>query len=968
MKALITYFASNKLIVNVFILTVFIGGIFTLSSLRRETYPNVDMKQITINTPYPGAAPSDVELNVSKKIEDELARVNGLEKYISVSAENMSMIRVWIDMNEKKPDEVKRDVRNAVDRAEAEFPAEAEKSVITEIKTEIMPILHYLIASDSLSEKELREIADNMEDELKDVAGVSSVTKQAYRDAEFQVFADMEKMRFRDVSLEQIKKAIQGYNIRAGGGSLQSLTNQKNIVTMSQFKNIKEVEDVIIRSNFEGQRVRIRDIADASTGFAKREIYARGNQKNGILLIVNKKENADIIRTADDVKNKVATFYQKINEKYGNKADMEDIRSKSLSVLSIIEPQLQSTPKNKKLLSLFAEIKNFVTEQYQIQQCLSFANKQKILDLSFLFEQEIIHCKMEESKKQTLLDTIRNARKEFADQVNILKVMDITINTRTMLDITINNALIGFILVFLVLFAALDHKTAFWTAFGIPMALLMTFFGMKILGFSINVMSLFGIITVLGIVVDDGIVVSENIHQKFEQGMSGIRAAVEGAYEMIVPIIGSILTTILAFLPIAMMGGIMGQFIYQLPIMVILALLASLLEVYMGLPCHLAHGKEVKEKKEGKFIKAMIKLYQNILSKGLKYRYLIVALFIFLLLFSFRVLKSMDFILFSNKETEKIYITLEGKLGVNLEEMLSRVKEVEKIIAANVPYEDEMQAIVSTVGNKTVRNEVSPNQENYGKIDILLVPFAQRERSALDIVKFLQPKLNTPQIRNLFDKLVIKPEEAGPPVGAPVDVKFVSNNDQLRKEFAGKLKIFLQTQPGVFSIEDDNENVKEEIQLSFDYDKMYQLGVTPQVVASTVRMGFYGQAVTSISQVKEDVDVTIQLQDRYRYNIELLKQLLIPTSYNGQQIKLGQITYFPVVKTQSKIMRYNGKRTTNVTAQVDTDQTNATKVTKAILTEFAPQITQYPELRMLIGGEAEKSQESLMDAARAFIL
>ncbi len=922
MRGLINYFASNKLIVNVFILIVFVGGFFVASNLKRETYPNVDLKQVNINTIYPGAAPLDVELNVTKKIEDELATVNGLEKYISVSSENMSMIRVWIDMNEKDVAYIKDEIRNAVDRAEVDFPSQAEKPSVVEIKTDIMPVLHYLITSDSLSEKELREIADNMENELEEVKGVSSVKKSAYRDIEYKVLADMNQMKVKDVSLEEIKNAIKGYNIRSGGGSLQSLTNQKNIVTMSQFKNVDEIKNVIIRSNFEGQKVRITDIADVEEGLSKREIYARGNSKNGILLIINKKENADIIRTSDLVKEKVKEFYAKINHKYSPKIDPNIIVQKSKTLISQIKTKIENFKNKDELNKKLDEINKYIDENFKNNQ-ISIKIKQRTLELSDRFIESIIKSDKNKTEKNNLINFIKKNRKDITDQVHILKVMDMTTKTRSMLAITANNAIIGFILVFLVLFIALNHKAALWTAFGIPMALLMTFFGMKLLGFSINVISLFGIITVLGIIVDDGIVVSENIHQKYEQGMSGVKAAVLGAYEMLIPIIGAIATTILAFLPLAMMGGILGEFLYQLPIMVILSLIASLLEVYIALPCHLAHGTETKEKSEGRIIKIVKKGYRIILKKALKLRYLVIVSFILLLIFSFKVLKTMKFELFSNKETDKIYITMEGHQGVSLDEMLERVKKVEKVVTATIPYDIEMEAIVSTVGSKTIRSEVSPNQENYAKIEILLVPFAQRDRIAQEMVTQLSSQFkNKTEIKDLFKTFNIKEEQAGPPVGAPIDVQFISNNEELRKNLSTKLKEILKNTKGVYSIEDDSENLKSEIQLKFNYDEMYRYGVTPAVVASTVRMAFNGEDVTSVSKIKEDIDIVVQLKEKYRYNIPLLKKLLIPTKFQGKQIELGKIADFPDVKTQSKVMRYNGKRTTNITAEIYKDKTS----------------------------------------------
>jgi len=971
MNKIISYFAGNRLVVNVFILVVFAGGLFFSSSLRREMFPNVDIKMLTITTVYPGAAPQDVELNVSKKIEDELGKVDGLEKFISTSSENMSLIQVWIDLDEKDPESVKQEIRNAVDRAETEFPSEAKKPVITENKTEMTPILHFLITSSSLSEKELREAALQMEDVIKESEGVSGVTKNAYRDAEIKILADIEKMKDMNISLDQINKSVKSYNIRSGGGSLQSLTDQKSIVTMTQFKNLDEVREVILRSNFSGQRVKIKDIGEVKDDYAEREIYARGNQQNGILLLVTKKENADIIRTADDVKKRVEEFAKKLQNRYALNKTPQEMYSQLTSRIAFFRTVLKKEANAEHVLEKLGEFENEVKKGFSGNSTPIFSQSQRMMEKGGQFRFSLAISSIRDEVKKEIFNKMEEYKKEYFEKISVLKVMDLTIPTRSMLNIVFNNAIFGFILVFLTLLVALSFRAAFWTAFGIPTALMMTFFLMKLAGFSINTVSLFGIITVLGILVDDGIVVAENIHKYHLRGITGVKGAVLATQEVFVPILGAVLTTVLAFLPLAFMGGIMGEFLYQLPMMVIFALLASLIEVFIALPCHLSHSgkKKVKEKKEGKISKALISGYKKLLFKSLRYRYLILFFFILLLLGSFKILKSMDFVLFSNKEADEIYLLLEGEQGLSLDEMLERSKKMESAVIQEIPYDKEMDALVTTVGNGAGFNQIEPNQKNKSKIQIKLVPYSDRKRTAAEIVESLKVRISkNSELTQLFKKIVLKEKKPGPPVGSPIEVKIISHDDGLRKEFAAKLKDFLQKQPGVFSIEDDSENTKKEIQLQFNYEDMYRLGVNPLVVASTVRMGFNGETVTSISRSKEDIDVVIQLQEKYRYNIGLLKKLLIPTSYQGKQIRLEQIASFPVAETQSSVIRYNGKRAITITGEIDLEKNNAAKIMALIQKDFLPLAKEYPQVQIQIGGEGEKSAESVQDTAKAFLL
>jgi multidrug efflux pump subunit AcrB len=856
-------------VVKVFIVLFFVCGLLASSQLKRETLPEIDFSQVVIRTLYPGAAPHDVELNVSKNIEDELREVDGLDKFISVSADNVSVINIWVDIDEENPEQVKADIRKAVDRAQGAFPEKAEEPDITEIKTGNIPVIRYLISSETLPESELRLIARNLETELEDLESVARVNKIGYREPEIKVMGDLAQMKFRNISLREMADAIRNFNIRSGGGSIESVLTEKSIITLTEFTNLKEVENVIIRSTFEDIRIQIKDVARVVQDFEERNLYARGNRKNGIILEVLKKERYDIIQTVDTIKEKVKGYCRAISSCYKGKAE-------------------------------------------------------------------------------------------------IFSIFDITTNTRKLLAITRNNALIGFVLVLIALFVFLEFRVAFWTAFGIPMALMIVFIVMSFLDFSINNISLFGLITVLGILVDDGIVAGENIFRKKELGLRGKEAAIEGAFEVFHPLLATVLTTILAFLPLAFMGGIMGKFLYQLPIVIIIALTASLIEVFMGLPAHLAKASVEKERmgSSKKWFHALLAGYRWILKRTLKVRYLVIILFVTLLFLSVLMARRMDFILFSNKETDLISITLEAPEGINLEEMLRRTRKAEQAIIQSVPYEKELDSLVSVVGSTSFSSlDRTTESSNTANIQVFLVPYADRERTAAGIIPELREKL---QSMPDFKKVLLEERRPGPPVGAPVEAMVISNDDKIRRDFTEEIKTFLKKQPGLFSLEDDSENIKNDIRIQFDFIKMYRLGVNPATVAATVRMAFKGEKVSSILKADEDVNIVVQLKPKYKRDIRFLKQLLIPTKY-GKQIYLDQIASFPERETQMTIKRFNGRRATTLTAQLDFSKNTPTRVMNALENEFAPKAGNIPQLKLKLGGEGEETQKSIRETGFTFI-
>ncbi len=952
MRKLIEYFVRNKLIVNIFIVIVFGFGLISLSGLERETLPEVDFDILTIKTIYPGAAPRDVELNVSKKVEDELNEVDGLEKFISISNDNISTVVVWVDINEEDPDEIKDEIKKAVDRAEAEFPDDVEKPVVTEIKTDNIPIIRFQVSSDAVSEKELRLIARNLEDELEDLEGVSKVSKIAYRDLEIKVLGDLMKMKTNDISLKNISDAIKTHNIRSGGGTLESLLSEKSIVTLTEFTNLKEIEDVVIRSNFENMSVKVKDVAKVKEGFADRDIYARGNKINGIVLYVFKKDQYDIIKTVDSVRKHVEKFKNKLRKKYHK------------------IPQV--------MLS-------------QIQLCEKFCYTKSIADRSRL-KSEI----------------------EFGDKVKVFGFNDITKSTRRLLSITRNNSLIGLLMVVLTLLIFLEIRVALWTAFGIPIAMMMVFIFMSIVGFSINNISLFGLITVLGILVDDGIVAAENIHRHKELGFKGKLAAITGAHQVFYPILGTVLTTILAFLPLAFMSGIMGKFVFQLPIVVIIALLASLIEVFVALPSHLSKDLKIKGKHKKaetrRWFQYILKAYRFVLKKALKVRYLVVILFILMMVAAIFIGKTMKFQLFSNKETERINLILEAPSGTSLDEMQRRTQKVEDLITKKIPQGVELDSIFTIIGSSQVRTTGPGGPGNHlANIQVYLTPFANRKRSAAKIVSQLRKEI---RILNMamskknkltyFKKTTILERRPGPPVGDPIELKVISNDEVLRKRFTGEILNFLKNNgkeknqlldrwkkdpvnlvntaiivtqavqrfndlgDGIFGLQVDSEDQKDEIRVEFINKEMYKLGVNPLLVAQTVRTAYKGEEVSSIVKSDEDIEIVVQVDKKYKRNIKFLKELLIPTKY-GKQIKLSKIARFPIKKSQASVRRYNGRRADTITGQIDFRVNTPTKVMGMVMKKFAPMVAKHPAIRLKMGGEAQSSADSISDATTALI-
>jgi multidrug efflux pump subunit AcrB len=529
MRAFIRYFAERSTLANVITLMIMFFGLSALMVIQRDNFPSVDFDEMVITTRYPGASPEDVELNVTNKIEEELKQVDGLDTVSSFSMEDISVIKLKLDADSSDKDKVKSDVRDAVSHV-SDLPVEVdEKPLVDEITTATgIPIIEVGLTG-KVEYKILREWARRIEKALQDVTGVASLRKYGYLDREIKIKVAQDAVERFQVPTQDIVAAISNRNIRSTGGSFESYTNEKKIVTLAQFQDPLNVNDVIIRANSGGTFLRVHDLAVLQDDFEPAKVLSRMNGKSAISFLVYKKESADIIRTIDAVKSLVERYQARMPE--GVSIDLSN-------------------------------------------------------------------------------DTSRLVRNR--------------------LGVVSKNGLLGLLLVLVVLATFLNLRSAIWVAMGIPVSLLGTLFLLPMFGAYLDSISLAAMILVIGIIVDDGIVIAENIWQHMEEGLAPLDAAVEGTAAVFQPVLATILTTALAFAPMFFMSGTMGSFIYVIPLVVMLALAISFIEISLALPAHLITGAKalpgsVQEENSQGFFRQMQEPFGRLLYRLIRMRYAVIA-------------------------------------------------------------------------------------------------------------------------------------------------------------------------------------------------------------------------------------------------------------------------------------------------------------------------------------------------------
>ncbi|WP_428087321.1 efflux RND transporter permease subunit [Candidatus Thioglobus sp.] len=563
-------------------------------------------------------------------------------------------------------------------------------------------------------------------------------------------------------------------------------------------------------------------------------------------------------------------------------------------------------------------------------------------------------------KKQAQADVINtvdlvkkymsSAVKKHDNQIDIFYSSDQSKYVRNRLKIVTNNGLIGLLLVLVVLGAFLSFKTAFWVAVSLPVSLLGTVALLGATGETINLVSLAAMILVLGIVVDDSIIVAESIHHYKQTGVDKFSATVHGFKRVIMPVITTILTTILAFSSMFLMGGTMGKFIYVIPMVVMFALLLSFLEVSLALPAHLASANE--KQKQHNWFEYFENKFELLLTKVLKLRYWIVIIFSLVLAFSlYFAFTQMKFSLFPAVGVDTISARMTMPIGSSLSNTEAKAKEVEALI--NNAVGDELISVTTDVGKYFTHK---------AKFTIELTPAAHRDIDSKAIIKTL--KAQASQIKNI-EKLKFSVHRPGPPQGEDIEINLISQMSIENKRGADRLEQILLTLPGVENINRDDDAGKDRIEVKLDFEKMARLNVDFLTVNRYLRAAFTGIDVTNIREGQNDVNFRIYLGD-LQQSESFIKTLKV-VNRAGRVVPLANFSSIRQIVGEPDFNHYNGLRSILLSASIDDEKTSTSEVMKQALMQLNLD-EDFASVRAISEGGAKETAKSMDSFKQAFVM
>lgn len=548
---------------------------------------------------------------------------------------------------------------------------------------------------------------------------------------------------------------------------------------------------------------------------------------------------------------------------------------------------------------------------------------------------------------------------------------------RARINLLVKNGTIGLCLVFILLWLFLDMHLSFWAGMGIPVSIAGAMAIIWVAGGTINMISLFGLIMVLGIVVDDAIVVGESIFVHRRRGEQPLEAAVEGLSEVGMPVIAAVITTIVAFFPLAFVGGVMGKFISVLPVVVISALAVSLVECLILLPAHLSHLPDFHARPLPKHTLSRLitsfhhlpgrglewfvdHIYMPFLAKALYWRYIFLCAAIAILMLVLGLVRGgiLKFQIFPEIDGFVITSTVEFPNGTPskvVQDSLEKVEAGMLRLAQKTKTRSGEPLIVEylTLIGQTLGTQVQISGPNVGSVQAILLDSERRGIHTKDLMVQWEKEVGSiPGIKSLtFEGL-----SAGPP-GAPLEIWLQGDNMEdilaAAEDLQGRLRRF----QGVYQIRSDFSPGKNEMRLRLKPEAR-ALGLTVDDLARQVYAGYYGQEALRLQRGRDDVRIKIRYTEEERSRVSDLNQVRIRTK-SGYEVPLLSVVDVVFSPGYSTITRTNGMRRVAVSAAVDTNTANTSEIIDELSNGYLEQLSgRYPGLHISLQGDQKKNRET----------
>ena len=955
------YSVENPVLVNMMMLVTLVAGTAFAFTLVREMFPESRPNAIGISAFYPAVQPEELEKAITIKVEEAVRDVDGIEKVTSTVQEGFSSTILSLYNEVDDVDVVMQEVKNEIDSLE-DLPDDLEKITVTKLEP-TLPVIMVAIFGDG-SEAEIKRAARDLKDELIELPGISDIQEMGIRDDEISVEIRPDKLLEYDVTFEEVAAAIRATNLDISAGNLKGDAHQIAVRTIGESTRGMDLEDIEVRSLPDGSTIRVADVATVKDTFVDSDIESYFNGKPSANLLIQKTPSQDAIEISTLVKAFVAGKRQESFDPYG-----------------------------------FSEA--YAQPWYRRPFSVALAHGAKIVGA---ISGRPDPLKIYEESKQNPFDH----RFEVALHTDLARFVE------GRLDLMLRNGRMGLLLVLISLNLFLNWRVALWTAVGLPVSFLGTFVVMWVLGSSINLLSMFGLIIVLGIIVDDAIVIGENIYRRVEEGLPAREAAIKGAEEVLWPVTIAVTTTIAAFSPLLFIRGQIGDFMRELPIVVLAALSVSLVEALVILPAHLAHlpdkkvRGEVPEKKRSSRLgrwwrratafqhhlmnDALLPIYERFLRFSLRWRYVTVAvamaaslvavgLFVGKTSRGYGLGNIVRWEFVQDMDAESMYAVVEMPVGSTNEQVYSRL-EVLSEAALKMP---EVMTVQMDVGVALSVSDVGATggevQPHIGQLWVELMEADQREledmRSSNEILAELRKTSATLSGVNAVTWEVMN----GGPGGKDIMIRLSGEDFDELKSASEELIHELSFYAGVVDLDNNSDEGKREARLTLR-ESARPTGITVATLGRHVRAATYGAEARRVTRNREDVKIMVRYPDEFRQQIANLESMWIPADAaaipaaagsptapetSRAWVPLSEVAELEEALGHTRLHRAEQKRAITVFGEVDSEITSGSDVLAKVQADFIPDLQKrHPGMKIEFLGSTEEQGKAFGSLKIAF--
>ncbi|MFO1042177.1 MAG: efflux RND transporter permease subunit [Planctomycetaceae bacterium] len=933
---------QNPVLVNLLMLVIIAAGMVCALTLTREMFPESRPEKLMITTIYPGVSPQEIEKVLTIKIEEAVRDVEGVDKVDSTVIEGMSATRLSLVSGTRNVDRVLQEVKAEIDAIE-DLPADAEKTTVKKLEPKL-PVIGVAIFGPG-SDADRKRAARALRDDLLLLPGVSDVVMSGAKEDEISVEIRPAKLMEYDITFDEVANAIRQANLDVTGGQIDASRSSLSIRTLGEEQRGVDLNKIIVRSFPDGRTVYLSDVADVRDAFVDIDQEGYFNGEPGINCVVYQNVGQDAIRISQLVKAYVLA-------KKGQPFDPHGFEAASLHVW------------------------------YWRPFAIVWAHASRLANRA------IGHPDPEYFYQQSL-------SKPFDHNFNVALHTDLARFVEGRIDLMVDNGLQGLFLILLTLVVFLDHRVAFWAATGLPVTFLGTFLMMSLMGVSLNLVSLMGLIIVLSIDVDEAIVMGENVCRHMEEGLASEAAAITGSEEVMWPIVTMTGTTIGAFVPLLFIKGQLGDFLKELPMVCIAAMSMSMLEALVILPAHLGHLKtkprrtSESESSEPRAVKtpaspwqkfwmrivtvkdtvlstAVDVWYDRLIRLMLTWRYVTLAAAVATLSIAVGLVQGgiVPFVPVPKMDSETLVGSLEMSVGTPAELTKSRLKQLSDHLV-KLPEVVNVQMYVGIQVDIAGEGAVGQNLGSHlGQLIVELKEAHKRSRTSEAILVELRQEAERLSGVNAVTWTSLN----GGPAGRALELKVTADRFDDSLAAAKAVRDKLATYDGVFDI-DDNVNARlREIQLRL-HETARPTGITVAALGQEVRNAFFGREARRISRNREDVKIMVRYPKVYRQDDSMLEMMWIPSPAGAtgrhRWVPLREVAELTEDRAHDSIQRSEHRRAISIYADVDdlhNDNEIAANVQQWIDTDLRKS---HPDVRVEMRGktlENKKFMDSMLVA------